>query len=140
MEIFTGPAVAQSPQPAVKTEGGIIGTDSHDIPFSAYSDVKGHAYTAEYFDFIGTTDLTSVAAIKSGISLIENFIKLQIEAGNLNDTVDSYQEVMKGLMKDIGLSKNMRNDHRFMELVNYIKLITKYNGHLPRTDSGTRPA
>lgn len=139
-EVFATAATPPSVSTITRTEPSkVANTGDYEIPFTAYNNLKGHSYSAEYFDFIGTRDLRAVAGIREGIEVIDNYIKAQMEENDLNDTIDSYHEIMKGIMRHLNLSKNIRTDAKFMAIVNYLKLLNKeYVNRLPKPNSSNR--
>lgn len=101
---------------------------NQEIPISLFKELKGYPYSVKYFDFMNfheSGDLNSIQTIKNGLNVIENYIQLLIETRGLNDNIESYTEIMDGIIDKLNISKNSRNDDKFLKVVNYIKLKSK---------------
>ena len=89
-------------------------------PLNLYHQVRGHPYSVDYFD-LGTH--WEFANYPQEIQTIEDFVGKEIKRMGLENTIESYQEIIAKLKEKIGISDNERTWHKLDKLVAYIKAL-----------------
>ena len=94
-----------------------------DPPLSLYEQARKKPYSAEYFELGDTWDNWNTP---KEFQVIEEFVKGEIKSQVLNDSVESYKEIVENLENKIGKRENERVWHRLDRLVSYIKAVQNF--------------
>ena len=119
---------AQAPAEPVSTEKvdtAIPVTSNAEPPLSKYAEIKGKPYTAEYLDIDFWEALTpqlDVEGIGKNVGMIEEYVAKEIGNRNLEDTLDSYREIMGEVKSFLNMSPNEKAEGRIDRYANYINL------------------
>lgn len=116
------PQVAKGPQ----VNDNVSGSSDLEPPFSVYEKMTGKPYSAKFFDFENWDVLDSDVNNTVGkIGDIENWIKGRIEGRKMEDTINSFDEIVNSYFDHLNISKNVRNMDKVDRLHKYIKLLSK---------------
>jgi chromosome segregation ATPase len=86
-----------------------------DIPFSQFGNVNHITYSEKFFG----------VQHNENIDFLENYVNSQIQDKNLEDSVGSYEEIVKQLLTKIGVYDNEIGESKIDRLVKYVKMIGK---------------
>ena len=116
-----------------------ITTDKSDIapPFSAHTEVKGTPYTVQYLgipDYLETAGQLDVDGLHSKVADLESRILSRIQTNGMDDTVESYNEIVEGISKYLNISKNELPEVKLDKLYTYMKLSDKQNSLQSKLD------
>lgn len=110
-EAFTRPIIQRVEVQYTKPDNVLESLKSNiEIPFSQYNKINGKEFSNEYFQ----SDLD--------LSLIESYVLTQINKQGLEDTIASYEQVIKELFNDIGLTENHTNEAKIDKILKYFEL------------------
>lgn len=110
-EAFTKPITQRVEVQYTKPDNVLESLKSNiEIPFSQYNKINGKEFSNEYFQ----SDLD--------LSLIESYVLTQINKQGLEDTIASYEQVIKELFNDIGLTENHTNEAKIDKILKYFEL------------------
>ena len=87
-------------------------------PLSCYKKVNAETYTEHFFNI-------SDISYSNEVDIIENFIFNQIEKLNLEDTIDSYEEIINHIIEKLEISKNETLKSKIVKITNYINLLNR---------------
>jgi hypothetical protein len=92
-------------------------------PLSLYEQARHRPYSADYFGLGSEWEHWN---FPKEFQSIEEFVKGEIKSQVLNDSVDSYKEIVEGLENKIGKRENERVWHRLDRLVSYINAVKNF--------------
>ena len=95
---------------------------------SVYENINGMPYLAKYFDIKHWNELTKeldISNTKEKVNLINNYILEEIRDHRLEDTVSSFNDIIKNISSQIGLNDKERVESKLERLYEYIKILTK---------------
>lgn len=104
-------------------------------PFSGYSEIYNKPFTADYFKldyYKELDDKTDVHNIRDKVTKIENYVKAEIKARRMKDTISSYKSIVENFFNLTGdIEKNVKSLSRLAEYANLAykkrELDDKYN-------------
>jgi len=100
--------------------------------FSIYKQVNKIPYTAKYFN----VEPMEIPMINGKLNRIEDYIKSQIERRGLEDTTESYDNIMQEIFEAMGIEKTLRSDIRLDKIVKFLELLNRnYVSKQIRTNS-----
>ena len=82
--------------------------------------LKGHPYTAEHFGLKLHWD-SPTSEMKDQIKSVDEWVIGKAKERNLADSPDSYNEVINGILKQIGKSENESKQSQFERISNAIE-------------------
>lgn len=89
-------------------------------PLSLYKHIRGRPYSSDYF---GLGPHWERWNLPKEIESIEGFVKEEIKKFGLNDSVESYEEIVEALEQRIGKRPTERVWHKLDRLVSYIRAV-----------------
>ena len=89
-------------------------------PLSLYPQVKGKPYSVDYFDLGSSWEFSNYP---QEIQIIEEFVGEEIKNLGLENTIESYKEIISKVAAKVGLSENERTWHKLDKIVGYIKAL-----------------
>ena len=89
-------------------------------PLSLYPQVKGKPYSVDYFDLGVNWEFSNYP---QEIQTIEEFVGEEISKLGLENTIESYKEIISKVAAKVGLSENERTWHKLDKIVGYIKAL-----------------
>ena len=95
-------------------------------PLPEYQSVRGHPYTVEFFKmdtWDAYNNMTDVDHVKDRIQDIETYVQNEIKVHNLENTVDSYKEIMNKVVSGLSLSDNEMPDSKILKIANYVMAV-----------------
>lgn len=107
-------------------EGITVGGQKTDVvslktpPFSIYENIRKHPYSVEYFELGPEWEYRNHP---KEIAFIEDFVKGEIKAFRLTDSIDSYKEIIDSLENKIGRRENEKPWSRLDRLTSYIRAL-----------------
>lgn len=107
-------------QPGVKADP--------EPPLSIYEKMRERPYTAEYFkltDWDALTDELDVLGTKEKARTVEEWVKEKIKREKLEDTTETYNEILDQYKDELGIKKTLKNDEKLDRIVKYIALLKK---------------
>ena len=116
--------------PSIPSNERILEGLAIEPPLSQYESVHNMKYTVKYFNLPDVFKMPDNPLdrydLKNNILRLENFIKFQTQSRNIPDTLQSYQEILNGLLEKIGGTADGEMPHIIISrLGNYIKYIQK---------------
>lgn len=100
----------------VPSPAGDIKSADVTPPFSQYAALNKITYTQKFFD---------IEDVTSEVNTIEEYVNRKIEDNNLNDTIESYQSIVQGLLERIGIDPNEMNESKIYKVAKFIELISR---------------
>lgn len=97
-------------------------------PVDKYAEVKGKPYTVDYLNiefYEGLTPETDVNNIIGQVKKLDDYIIDIIKRKNLNNTVDSYCEVMEKIKQELSISENELLESKLSRIINYIEILNR---------------
>jgi hypothetical protein len=118
--------LANSNKEAVKSD--YVKETTVSPPLSIYQKKNSNPYTVEYFnirDFKELDDLNDISGLREKIDSIENFVGQEIERNGMEDSLESYDEIIEKLTEQLNLGKNTRVTNKIIRLANLINLLNR---------------
>jgi hypothetical protein len=97
--------------------------------FSIYKQVNKIPYTAKYFN----VERSEIPMINGTLNRIEDYVKSQIERRGLEDTLESYNNVMQEIFEAMGMEKTLRSDIRLDKIVKFLELLNRNYGNVSKS-------
>lgn len=108
---------------AIDKDGQFIHDKSNtEPPVSIHEKVEGVPYTVKFFNI---KDWDIVEKQKEKVKLVERYIKDSIKRQKLEDSTESYKDLMENIMDEIGVKKTETKDSRFQRVAMYVELLNK---------------
>ena len=98
-------------------------TEKKVPPLSLYEHINKRPYSADYF---GIAHMWERWNFPKELAAIEDFVKGEIKGQVLNDSVESYKEIVENLENKIGKRANERIWHKLDRIVTYINAIKNF--------------
>jgi hypothetical protein len=135
---YTKQTTGQQPQEATITSTKKIDTtdaankDKADTkslpPLDNYREIKGHPYTVDYFKVHYWKELNpeiDVNKIANKIDAIEKYAQSKINEKRMNNTIESYKEIIGNIKSQLRLSDNDSIEKQLERVSDYIKVMSK---------------
>jgi len=118
---FAKPIEPVKPIDTNKTTGADTSTreGNIDLPISHYKDLNEVPYTVKHFNITGY----DFDAIRGNVDILDNYIISQINERSLNDTKESYEQIVNEMFGLLGIEENTRNEIKFNKIVQYINFL-----------------
>ena len=132
---FTNKVISEIPAVSGKTESepavknNVLTSEPKsniELPFTGYSEIHKRPYTVDYFKidyYKELDDKTDVNDIRNKVSKIESFVKGEIEARKLKDSINSYKSIIEGVLELVG--KDDKGEKLITRLAEYANLAQK---------------
>ena len=116
-------------EPAEKVDDFVSSKVDIKPPLSAYDKITGKPYSVEYFkidewDNIDE-DVPDVFDKKAKVKFVEDWVKERIKKLNLEDSIESYDEIMNQYKQELNISKTEKNESKLDRIYSYFKLLAK---------------
>lgn len=121
--VFRTAQVAESPSetPTISPERPpILSVKDEGKGLYVYESLTGHPYTAEHFDLKLHWD-SPTSDMKDQIKTVDEWVQSKARERNLSDSPASYDEVINGVLKQIGKSENESKQATFERISNAIE-------------------
>lgn len=92
-----------------------------EVPLSIYSKINKIPYSANFFK----VDSGEVPMISGTLNRIENYVLSQIQERSLEDTTESYDNIMQEIFEAMGMEKTLRSDIRLDKIVKFLELLNR---------------
>ena len=115
-------------EPGEKVNDFIPEKSKIDPPLSIYEKENGKPYTADYFKIIGWELLEGeydIDKIRDKVHLIEEWIRDKIKNSNLEDSLESYKNIMERYFNELNIGKTEKNESKLERIYLYLQLLKK---------------
>lgn len=120
--------VSTPDKPEGTVDTAIVKDTGIEPPLSAYTEVKGTPYTVQYLDIpyydelVGELDVDN---IRGQVAELEGNVMARLQANGMNDTVESYKEIIGHIKQYLGISDNELPEIKLEKLNTYLRLSLK---------------
>ena len=121
--VFRTAQIAETPSetPSISAERPPILSEKADSKgLYVYESLTGHPFTAEHFGLKLHWD-SPTSDMKDSIKSVDEWVQTKARERNLADSPNSYQEVIDGVLKQIGKSANETKQSQFERISNAIE-------------------
>ena len=121
--VFRTAQIAETPSetPSISAERPpILAEKVEGKGLYVYETLNGHPYTAEHFGLKLHWD-SPTSEMKDSIKSVDEWIQSKAKERNLSDSPTSYDEVVNGILKQIGKSENETKQSQFERIANAIE-------------------
>lgn len=97
-------------------------------PFTKYSDINKHPYSADYFKIDYFNKLSSDVDFKNvyrNVSDIEKYVTEKIASNKLVDEITTYNNILGEIKNYLGIGNQVKPEEQLNLIAQYIKLKTK---------------
>ena len=105
-------------EPAISAERPPILAEKQEAKgLYVYETLYGHPYTAEYFSLMPHWD-SPTSEMQDQIKAVDEWVQSKAKQRNLEDSPASYEEIINGILKQIGKSENESKQSQFERISN----------------------
>lgn len=97
----------------------ILAKSNKEQGLFVYESLNGHPYTAKHFDMVPHWD-SPTSEMQDNIKLVDEWVQSKAKSRNLTDSQSSYQEIIDGVLKQIGKSSNEKPQATFERIATAI--------------------
>jgi hypothetical protein len=108
------------PDNAPKSPPPILAKSTDDRGLYVYETLAGHPYTAKHFDMMPHWE-SPTSEMQDKIKSVDEWVQSKARERNLADSSASYDEIIDGVLKQIGKSKNESKQATFERISNAIE-------------------
>ena len=98
----------------------ILSKSNENEPLYVYKQLNGHPYTAQHFDMKLNYE-SPTSEMQEQIESVDEWVLSKAKERNLSDAQSSYQEIVDGVLKQIGKSPNEKPQATFERIANAIE-------------------
>ena len=118
----------QNSNPTVEVTDAVTPVEVVIPPLSAYEKVEGKPYSVEHFKVDNwdiLDDTTDITNLRGKIKTIESFINRVIGEDDLEDSLETYKNIMDQYNKTLNIKSNEKTSLKIERLSSYFNLLNK---------------